>query len=157
MKNVKMDYSENADRIPGFLLWQVSKLWQRHLNAALADLKLSSAQAVILGNIVRMTGQKKTVTQIALSEQTKVDPMTTSQAIRTLVKKKLIKRVVSKEDKRAFSIIPTRQGVQVALQALQKLAKAHDEFFKPFEQDLVSFGNQLQRLLESNSSPEDEV
>jgi DNA-binding MarR family transcriptional regulator len=155
MKNVKLDYSANAERIPGFLLWQVSKLWQRHLNAALSELKLSSTQAIILGNIVRMIGQKKKVTQIALSDITKVDPMTTSQAIRTLQKKKLIKRVVSKEDKRAFSIEPTRQGVQVALQALQKLAKAHDEFFKPFEQDLGSFGNQLQRLLESNTSPEE--
>jgi DNA-binding MarR family transcriptional regulator len=152
MKKVKLDYSENADRIPGFLLWQVSKLWQRHLNAALSELKLSSTQAIILGNIVRMTGQKKTVTQIALSEQTKVDPMTISQAIRTLEKKKLIKRVVAQDDKRAFSILPTKQGVQATLRALQRIAEAHEEFFKPLEQELESFGKELQQLIESNNS-----
>jgi len=147
MKNVKMDYSENAERIPGFLLWQVSKLWQRHLNAALKDLGLTSTQAIILGNIVRMTGQKKTVTQVALSEITKVDPMTTSQAIRTLEKKKLIRRVVVKIDKRAFSIVPTQRGAQVTLRALQAFVEAHESFFKPVEQEMETFARGLQKLI----------
>jgi DNA-binding MarR family transcriptional regulator len=147
MKKVKLDYSENAERIPGFLLWQVSKLWQRRLNTALEGLKLSSTQAIILGNIVRMTGQKKVVTQISLAEITKVDPMTTSQAIRTLEKKKLIKRVVSKEDKRAFSIVPTRKGAQVTLKALQAFVAAHESFFKPVEKEIEEFGKSLHKLI----------
>jgi|SRR3989304_8217614 len=147
MKNVKMDYSENAERIPGFLLWQVSKLWQRHLNAALKDLGLTSTQAIILGNIVRMTGQKKTVTQVALSDITKVDTMTTSQAIRTLEKKKLIRRVVAKNDKRAFSIVPTQRGAQVTLRALQAFVEAHESFFKPVEQEMETFARSLQKLI----------
>jgi DNA-binding MarR family transcriptional regulator len=151
MANVKLDYSENAERIPGFLLWQVSKLWQRHLNAALKGLGLTSTQAIILGNIVRMSGQKKEVTQIALSEITKVDPMTTSQAIRTLEKKKLIKRVVSKEDKRAFFVLPTPHGARVTIRALQKLVEAHESFFEPLEKDLDSFGVALQQLIRFNN------
>lgn len=147
MKKVKLDYSENAERIPGFLLWQVSKLWQRRLNAALEDLKLSSTQAIILGNIVRMTGQQKVVTQISLAEITKVDPMTTSQAIRTLEKKKLIKRVVSKEDKRAFSIVPRRKGAQVTLKALQAFVAAHESFFKPVEEEMEEFSKSLLKLI----------
>lgn len=151
MQRVKIDYSENADRIPGFLLWQVSKLWQRKLNAALKDLDLSSTQAVILGNIVRMTGQKRTVTQISLSEITKVDPMTTSQSIRTLEKKKLIKRIVSEKDKRAFSIQPTTQGVQVTLEALQRIAQAHEEFFRPLDNEMNLFSYELQKLILPNN------
>jgi DNA-binding MarR family transcriptional regulator len=152
MKTVKMDYSENAERIPGFLLWQVSKLWQRRLNAALEYLNLTSTQAIILGNIVRMAGQKKTVTQIALSEITKVDPMTTSQAIRTLEKKKLIKRVVSKTDKRAFSILPTRQGAQITMKALQAFVAAHESFFESLEWEMDVFGQILQKLIKINNS-----
>ncbi len=148
MKTVKIDYSENADRIPGFLLWQVSKLWQRQLNSVLKDLDLSSTQAVILGNIVRMTGQKKPVTQISLADQTKVDPMTTSQSIRTLEKKKLIKRIVSEKDKRAFSIQPTTNGVKVTLEALQRIAQAHEEFFQPLEKELNLFSYELQKLIQ---------
>src|SRR3990172_7621735 len=151
MKNVKMDYSENAERIPGFLLWQVSKLWQRHLNAALKDLGLSSTQAIILGNVVRMIGQKKLVTQISLSQITKVDPMTTSQAIRTLEKKKLINRVVAKGDKRAFSILPTQQGVRVMLEALQRIAQAHEEFFRPLDKEINLFSYELQKLIQPNN------
>ncbi|HLD93307.1 MAG TPA: MarR family transcriptional regulator [Anaerolineales bacterium] len=151
MKKVKLDYSENAERIPGFLLWQVSKLWQRHLNAALRDLKLSSTQAIILGNIVRMIGQKKQVTQISLSEITKVDPMTTSQAIRTLEKKKLINRVVAKGDKRAFSILPTQQGVRVMMEALQRIAQAHEEFFRPLDKEINLFSYELQKLIQPNN------
>ena len=150
MENVKIDYSENAERIPGFLLWQVSKLWQRHLNAALKDLRLSSTQAIILGNIVRMSGQKKVVTQKALSEVTKVDPMTTSQAMRTLEKKKLIKRVVSKDDKRAFSILPTTQGVRVTMEALQRIAEAHENFFDPVKGQIDLFSECLQELTQSS-------
>ncbi len=147
MKNVKIDYSENAERIPGFLLWQVSKLWQRTLNAALKDLELSSTQAVILGNIVRMTGQKRSVTQITLSAVTKIDPMTTSQAIRTLEKKKLIKRIVAEEDRRAFSIQPTTQGVKVTIEALQRIAQAHEEFFRPLDKEINLFSYELQKLI----------
>ncbi len=151
MKTVEIDYSENAERIPGFLLWQVSKLWQRHLNAALKDLDLSSTQAIILGNIVRMTGQKRQVTQINLSEITKIDPMTTSQAIRTLEKKKLIKRIIAEEDRRAFSIQPTSQGVRVTLEALQRIAQAHEEFFRPLDKEINLFSYELQKLIQPNN------
>ncbi len=151
MQNVKIDYSENAERIPGYLLWQVSKLWQRHLNAALKDLGLSSTQAIILGNIVRMTGQKRQVTQINLSEITKIDPMTTSQAIRTLEKKKLIKRIIAEEDRRAFSIQPTSQGVRVTLEALQRIAQAHEEFFRPLDKEINLFSYELQKLIQPNN------
>lgn len=150
MKIVKMDYSENAERIPGFLLWQVSKLWQRHLNSVLGDLGVSSTQAIILGNIVRMAGQNKEATQVLLSEVTKVDPMTTSQALRTLEKKKLVRRVASKDDKRAYCVKATAKGVEVTSEALDRMIEAHLSFFKPLEDQLEEFTNHLQQLVKSN-------
>ena len=150
MKIVKMDYSEAAEKIPGFLLWQVSKLWQRYLSAALEDLGVSSTQAIILGNVVRMAGQNKEPTQVLLSQITKVDPMTTSQALRTLEKKKLIRRVVSKEDKRAYFVRATAKGVSVTSEALDRMIAAHLAFFKPLESQLDAFSNNLQQLVKSN-------
>lgn len=154
MANVKIDYSENADRIPGFLLWQVSKLWQRCLADALVDLKISSTQAVILGNVVRLSGQNKAVTQIMLSESTKVDPMTISQAIRTLERKKLVKRVAAQSDKRAYHVQATAKGLEVTDQALQRFVAAHEAFFEPLKDDLESFALQLQQLVEASRSSE---
>ncbi len=152
MPRGKIDYGESAEKIPGFLLWQVSKLWQRYLNSVLEELSLSSTQAIILGNIVRLTGNKKDVTQIMLSEITKVDPMTTSQAIRTLERKKLIKRITSKVDKRAFYVLPTPKGVEVTMQALQRIVRAHEAFFKPLEKEIDAFSASLQKLIKPNRS-----
>jgi DNA-binding MarR family transcriptional regulator len=149
MKVVKMDYGEDAERIPGFLLWQVSKLWQRYLNVSLQPLGISSTQAVILGNVVRLVGQGKKATQILLSEITKVDPMTTSQAIRTLEKKKLVKRETSKEDKRAFTVLPTGKGFKVTEAALGSFIRAHLSFFKPVEGDLEDLTAILRKLVQS--------
>jgi DNA-binding MarR family transcriptional regulator len=154
MDNVKIDLSENAERIPGFLLWQVSKLWQRYLNEALEDLNISSTQAVILGNIVRWVRMDKDVTQIMLSEQTKIDPMTTSQAIRTLEKKELIIREPSKEDKRAYHVQPTPKGIEVMDQALQRFVRAHEAFFEPLKGDLEAFAAQLRQLIEYSQEPD---
>ena len=148
MPDVKMDFSENADRIPGFLLWQVSKLWQRYLNAALEDLNISSTQAVILGNVVRLSGQSKEVTQVMLSEITKIDPMTTSQSIRALEKKNLIRRKASSSDKRAYHVQATQPGVEMAHKSLQRFVQAHEAFFAPLKQDIDAFSLHLQKLLE---------
>jgi DNA-binding MarR family transcriptional regulator len=163
MNPVKMDYSEDAERIPGFLLWQVSKLWQRELNAALSDLGISGTQAVILGNIVRMKGQGRVATQIALAQITKVDPMTTSQSLRTLERKKLIRRVTSKEDRRAVQVLPTAKGTKVTAQALQRFVQAHLKFFEPIKADLDTFAVALQALVKTDDgrglqpSPRSEV
>ncbi|MGH2582877.1 MAG: MarR family winged helix-turn-helix transcriptional regulator [Anaerolineales bacterium] len=152
MTIVKMDYSENAEKIPGFLLWQVSKLWQRHLNAALSDLGISGTQAVILGNIVRLIGQGNEATQILLSEITKIDPMTTSQSIRALERKRLVKRVISTEDKRAFTISPTPKGIRVTEAALDRFIQSHLSFFKPVEENLDVLTAVLLKLVRAAGS-----
>lgn len=95
MTDVKMKHREEAQKIPGFLLWQVSKLWHRHLKEAFKEIGLSNTQAIILGNIVRLTSEQQKVTQTMLSEVTKVDVMTTSSVIRILEKKKLIQRITN--------------------------------------------------------------
>jgi DNA-binding MarR family transcriptional regulator len=154
MKIVKMDYSENAENIPGFLLWQVSKLWQRRLNAALKDLGISGTQAVILGNIVRFEGQGKKATQILLSRLTKVDPMTISQSLQTLEKKKLIQRVASKEDRRAFYVLPTAKGVKVTAEALDRFIQAHLEFFGPVSDDIAVFTEVMLRIVRAQNEEE---
>lgn len=149
---MEMEIGEEAEKIPGFLLWQVAKLWQRHLAIALRDLQLSSTQAVILGNIVRLTNERKRATQIMLSEVTKIDPMTASQAIRTLEKKRLIRRLTAEEDKRAYYVLPTEKGESVALESIKRFSEAHKSFFRPFEkdEDIDTFVRFLQKLIESN-------
>lgn len=154
MQPTNIDYSPEAENIPGFLLWQVSKLWQRHLNSTLKDLKLSSTQAVILSNIVRSSLQGHEVTQIMLSQFTKIDAMTTSTAVRSLERKRLIIRHIPDSNRRSYVITPTDEGRRVAMAVLQKFVKAHEEFFGPLKTDVGNLGTYLQILKQANDIKE---
>ena len=143
-----------TEKIPGYLLWQVSKLWQRRLNAALSGLSLSSTQAVILVNVPRLNQENKTVTQMLLAQVTKIDRMTISQSIRTLERKGLIKRVVPYANKRAYHVELTDTGAETAKQALVCISAAHRGFFEPLGQDLGQYVELTRRLIKANNEVE---
>jgi len=150
MDQPRMTTGDEAQRIPGYLLWQVSKLWQRRLNSALADLDLSSTQAVILMNVPRLNQERRAVTQSALAEATRVDRMTVSQSIRTLERKRLITRVPAPTDRRAYHVELTERGVAVASSALERISASHAAFFEPLESDLRLYVQLTQRLIRAN-------
>lgn len=76
----------------GFLLWQVTNLWQREIKKALEQYNLTHSQFVLMASIHWLTLHEQEVTQIVLSAHTKIDPMTTSTVLRTLQQKELVKR-----------------------------------------------------------------
>ena len=131
MKKVKLKLGDEAEAIAGFLLWQVSKLWQHHLTKALEDLNLPPTQAVILANTLRLTEEGLDVTQSLLSKATKVDRMTTSQTLRSLERKRLITRRSSKKDLRTNQVLLTKRGRKVTFTTVERLAAAHQAFFLP--------------------------
>lgn len=147
-----MFHGQEVETIPGFLLWQLAKLWQRQLELAFRELALSHTQAILLANIVRLTEEQKKVTQIMLSEATKVDPMTTSQVIQTLERKKLIKRSLSQDDKRAYYVLPTRKGKACAYTIVTIVPTVQKSFFNPLENDIETFTIILQKLIEANKT-----
>lgn len=155
MQDIKLIVGAEAEKIPGYLLWQVSKLWQRKLNAALSDLGLSSTQAVILMNVPRLNQEQRTVTQMLLAEVTKVDRMTVSQSIRSLERKGLIRRVVASTNKRAYHVELTEGGSISAKQALQRIITAHEAFFQPLATDTETYVTFTQRLISANNIMED--
>jgi DNA-binding MarR family transcriptional regulator len=151
MQSLKLKVGAETEKIPGYLLWQVSKLWQRKLNTALSDLDLSSTQAVILINVPRLNQENQTVTQMLLAEVTKVDRMTISQSIRTLERKGLIKRGVPYANKRAYHVELTETGAETAKQALARISAAHREFFEPLENDAEQYARLTRRLIKANN------
>jgi DNA-binding MarR family transcriptional regulator len=150
MKKVKPSSEMKADNMPGFLLWQISKLWQQQLELTFQDLDLSHTQAILLANIVRLTDEGEKVTQILLSKKTSVDPVTTSQTVRVLEKKEIIKRVVSSEDKRAFILLPTKKGDELKTIILQRLPTLQKHFFCSIENELDTLIILLQQLIDAN-------
>jgi DNA-binding MarR family transcriptional regulator len=150
MRDFELKLGAEAESIPGFLLWQVSKLWQRHLTLALQDLKLPSTQAVILANVLRFTEEGRPVTQAVLAEVAKVDRMTASQSLQSLELKGYVTRKTSPGDKRANRVFLTTEGRRVALEAIKRLAATHAAFFSPLAGETAAVVSYLQKLIQAN-------
>lgn len=150
MKTIILKVGPEAETIAGFLLWQVSKLWQQRLALSLRDLGLPPTQAVILANVLRLTEEGTEVTQSSLSKATKVDRMTASQTLRSLEEKRLITRQSSRKDSRTNQIQLTRLGRDTAFETAGRLAAAHQLFFRSLNGDKEKMVSCLQRLVRAN-------
>jgi hypothetical protein len=75
---------ERADDSPGFLLWQLTNLWQQRMRSALAPLGITHVQFVLLASVAWLENSDKLVSQASLSRHAHTDVMMTSQVVRTL-------------------------------------------------------------------------
>ena len=100
-----------------------------------------------LGECPVVAQQGKEITQVSLANFTKIDPMTTSQVVRTLQSKDLITREEHKTDTRAKVVTITAQGAELIAQAVAKVEAFDDEFFSILATEQPSFNAQLHKLL----------
>lgn len=147
------DFSfEKADESTGFLLWQVTNLWQREIKKALKKYQLTHSQFVLLASIHWLTLDKQEVTQILLSNYTKIDPMTTSTVLRTLQTKGLIIRQEHETDTRAKTVVLTETGIKNTKQAIKKVEQFDRQFFSSLATETGDFNNKLSILLENKKA-----
>lgn len=142
----------SPDDSPGFLLWQVSNLWQRKMKAGLSSLGLTHVQFVLLAGIVWLNQQDESVTQAALAAHAKTDVMMTSKVLRTLEQKNLVKRETHTTDTRAKSLTTTNQGYQLFKEAIRIVDRIDNEFFEVPDCQLKDFNSCLQAVLALNKS-----
>lgn len=142
---------KRAEDSPGFLLWQVTNLWQREIKKILLPFDLTHSQFVILASTHWLTIQKMEATQIILSLHTKIDPMTTSQVVRTLQKKELISRKEHQTDTRAKTIEITEKGKNIIKKAIIAVEKLDKEFFSSLGTSQGAFNSHLLTLLEKQN------
>jgi DNA-binding MarR family transcriptional regulator len=148
MKQEENTFSfDNAEDSTGFLLWQVTNLWQREIRKALEQYDLTHSQFVLLASMHWLTLQNKEVTQILLSAHTKIDPMTTSTVLRTLQTKGLLKRKEHSIDTRAKTVTLTDAGKKVIQQAVVTVEDFDKRFFLSLGDDAKAFNKKLFRLL----------
>jgi DNA-binding MarR family transcriptional regulator len=151
MDQIKLIVGSEAEGIAGFLLWQVSRLWQRRLALALRDLKLPATHAVVLANALRFSEEGRATTQAGLSKAAKMDRTTTSMALRALERKKLITRVTPTRDLRAYEVALTAKGREKAFEVIRRFAATHEVFFESIaETESAQLVGYLRRLITSN-------
>jgi hypothetical protein len=78
---------EQADDSPGFLLWQLTNLWQHRIRSALAPLGITHVQFVLLASAAWLENTERLVSQAILSRHAHTDIMMTSQVVRMLEEK----------------------------------------------------------------------
>jgi MarR family transcriptional regulator, organic hydroperoxide resistance regulator len=146
----KTDFSfDKSEESTGFLLWQVTNLWQREIKKALEKYGLTHSQFVLLASIHWLTLNKQNVTQILLSNHTKIDPMTTSTVLRTLQTKGLLKRQEHETDTRAKTVGLTETGLKTIKQAIKAVEQFDKHFFASLDKQTKDFNNKLMILLEN--------
>ena len=130
------------------MLWQVTVVWQRLVRTALEDVGLTHAQFVMLASATWLEAQHKAgsgeiVTQSLVAAHARTDAVMTSEVLRTLEQKELVRRVGHPTDARAKQISVTLAGRRIAKRAIRRVEAVDDEFFAANGPELKA----LKRLL----------
>lgn len=114
---------------PGCLLWRATLRWQRRITTALKPLGLTHVQYMLLESLWRFDAQGRRPSQRELADRAGTDVMMTSQVVRTLADKGLLRRTVDRRDARKRVLTLTPQGRRLTERAMEVVARADDEHF----------------------------
>lgn len=130
----KISIHEGPKKSPGFLLWHISTSWRSSIEAVLKTHGLTHPQFVILATTGWLTRNDELTTQVAIGKLSGLDPNTTSQVIKGLEQKELIKREKS-SDGRAKNVSLTSHGANILIRAMPAVEKADVKFFSVFTKE----------------------
>jgi len=135
---------------PGFLIWQVSMVWQRKLKTGLDMIGVTHAQFLLLAALQFLGTQKNIVSQQDLARHCRIDKMMTSKILRTLQKKGLLTRKKNKMDTRAKTLTLSEEGEVTLGKALKITDKVDGDFLITLGLNSFSFQDDLRSLLKVN-------
>jgi DNA-binding MarR family transcriptional regulator len=149
-----MNFSfKHPDQSPGFLLWQLTNQWQRLQRNALSKIGLTHGQFVVLANVLWLSSlPDNIVTQQQVGNHAKIDKMSMSDLVSTLIEKKLLQRSAHKNDKRAYSLTLTKKGHKQALKAIPIVEGIDKKFFTKQTTELVKLVTNLRQLINAKDN-----
>lgn len=113
----------------GFLLWKTQLIWRRIIETKLRDHDLTHPQFVILTSLAYLTKEGNSLTQVELANHTSCDVTTTSQILRALERKGLIKRISLRGNEKSKYPFLTDEGYIVFRSAIKTVENTDHEFF----------------------------
>jgi DNA-binding MarR family transcriptional regulator len=113
----------------GFLVWQVTHAWQRHVEERLEPFGLTHLQFVVLISTAWHMKQGETPSQAALARWASIHPMQVSQVVKLLIAKNLLLRERMPNDARAHRLALTAEGLARLGAAVPVMKEAHHNFF----------------------------
>jgi DNA-binding MarR family transcriptional regulator len=148
-KNIEFHFKSPEDS-PGYLLGQLTLLWQRKQKRVLDPLDLTQTQFMLLCALAWLSKESDSVTQIDIANQGNADRMMVSKVLRTLEDKKFVTRKEHKTDTRAKTISLTTAGADILQQALIAIETADLEFFGRADVDLSTLNATMAKVINSN-------
>lgn len=142
---------KSPDDSPGYLLGQVTLLWQRKQKKVLDPLDLTQTQFVLLAAVGWLSKTNESVTQIDIAHQSNADRMMVSKVLRTLEEKGFITRREHETDTRAKTIRLTVTGEVILQKALIEVENADLDFFETLGSKLSSFNKNMRQLIDKNN------
>ncbi|UII28933.1 MarR family transcriptional regulator [Fulvivirga maritima] len=148
-KEIDFQFKRPEDS-PGYLLGQLTQLWQRNQKKVLDPLNLTSTQFVLLAALGWLSKKSDAVTQIDIANQSNSDRMMVSKVLRTLQEKKFISRREHPTDTRAKVIQLTEAGANVLQEALAAIERSDIDFFSSLGDKLPVFNQKMAYLIKQN-------
>jgi MarR family transcriptional regulator, organic hydroperoxide resistance regulator len=135
----------DSSESPGLLLWQVTNRWQAAVRAALKPFGLTHVQFVLLAALT-WRASVGPVTQRELADESATDAMMTSQVLRALEARGLVKRQQHPDDGRAILVSVTTEGVELVNRAIGVVEACDREFFGALGGEVAAFAGGLRVL-----------
>ena len=148
-KDIDFQFKSPEDS-PGYLLGQLTMLWQRKQKRVLDPLDLTQTQFMLLAALAWLSKESDAVTQIDIANQGNADRMMVSKVLRTLEEKMFVTRQEHKTDTRAKTISLTPLGGSVLQQALVAIELADLEFFSAADINVPSLNSTMLKLINKN-------
>ena len=137
---------------PGYLLGQLTMLWQRRLKKVLDPLDLTQTQFVLLAALGWLSKKSNSVTQVDIANQRNADRMMVSKVLRTLEEKGFITRQEHETDTRAKTIRLTTTGETVLQKAIIEVENADLDFFSTLDENLPLFNSSMAKIIHKNKT-----
>ncbi|MBI5960699.1 MAG: winged helix-turn-helix transcriptional regulator [Chloroflexi bacterium] len=147
--DVRFGFQSPGDS-PGFLLLQITQLWQRRQRAALEPLNLTHGQFVLLAGIGWLAKMGEPISQVQLAQHVEADVMMTSEVLRSLERKGLVERTPHPHDSRAKALRLTPAAGPLVNQAVEIVEQVDREFFAVLGDNLPHMLDLMQRLLDQD-------
>lgn len=148
-KEIEFQFKSPIDS-PGYLLGQLTMLWQRKQKKVLDPLDLTQTQFVLLAALAWLSKSNNKVTQVDIANQSNADRMMVSKVLRTLEQKGFITRQEHETDTRAKVIKLTNAGSKVLQKALTAVENVDINFFSVLGKGLVTFNQTMIQLTVQN-------
>ena len=130
----------------GLLIWHVSNFWQAKLRSILKNYNLSLNEYLILESLNNLEKNIQFSSQIIISTFAGIDVSVVSVSLKTLEKKKLIKRRVDNDNrKKIISILPI--GLKLFDEIFPQINKQENNLFDKLQSEKLNFSNSLKLIL----------